>query len=171
MKIKSPKRYHKMPVRMVTVKKTKVDINRSRTSTATVGHSMEVPQTIKNNTDGLEESLSGKASSRVSKGPCSTASTTENHETVIKTQMSHGPVFLLNINKVRSVCQKHGCTTCSQCQHVGTSRIPYRCMKKMWGVCVCVCVCVCAHVCVHVCVCVHVGRCVHVCKHTEILLL
>lgn len=89
-----------MPIRMVSVKKTKVDINRSWTSTATEGHSMEVHQTIKNDTDGLEERLSGTASSSMSKGFCLTASTTENHETIIKTQMSHDTVVLLNIYKV-----------------------------------------------------------------------
>lgn len=78
-----------MPVRMVTVKKTKVDGNRSRISSATVGQSMEGPQTT-----GLEDCLNGGASSGVSKGLCSTASTTENHEIIIKTQMSHDPVFL-----------------------------------------------------------------------------
>lgn len=61
---------------------------------------MEVPQAIENDTDGLEERLSGRASSSMSKGLCPTASTTENHEIIIKTQMSHDPVFLLNIYKV-----------------------------------------------------------------------
>lgn len=52
---------------------------------------MEVPQTTGNNTDGLEDCLDGRASSGVSKGLCSTASTTENHEIIIKTQMSRDP--------------------------------------------------------------------------------
>lgn len=78
---------------------------------------MEVPQTTEHSTDGLEEYLSRRAFSMIT-GLCPTASTTENREIIIKTQMSQDPVFLLSIYKVRSVCQKDSYAPCSQYQRV-----------------------------------------------------
>lgn len=64
-------------------------------STATVGHEMGVPQILENSAPGLEECLSGRAPTTMSKALHSTDSTTENHEIETKTEIPHYPTILL----------------------------------------------------------------------------